>query len=252
MSTNKTKRDNFSAPVKRKMAERAGYICSNPSCNRVTIGPENSDPNKSSSIGVAAHICAAASGGPRYDMSQTSIQRGSIKNGIWLCASCSTVIDNNNGLDYPAEHLRKWKRDHEALIKSCIEGSKRIAFQSHSSKVDERFAKQLLATLEDKGALYMPYHQERQLFVIESLKELRQLAITISPNLDYGSQLQIILDSIAEACRYYMNTTSVDADVQEIEYSLGALRKIIGLNIGQLIQHYNLSISSQLQAIVPR
>lgn len=240
------------APTRKgNSAERAGYIFSNPSCKKVTIGPEISDPNKSSSIRVAAHICTASPGGPRYDMSQTPTQRCSITNGIWLCASCSTVIDNNNGLDYPADHLSKWKRDHESLIKSCIEGSKRIAFQSHSSTIDERFAKQLLAVLEDKGVLYIPYHQENQTFIIESLKELRQLAVSISPNLDYGSQLEIIITSIANACRYYMNTTSIDANVQEIEYSLGALRKIIGVNIGQLVQHYDLHLSSQLQSIVP-
>jgi hypothetical protein len=32
------------------------------------------------------------------------------------------MIDKNGGLDYPADYLKKWKKDHEALIKQCLEG----------------------------------------------------------------------------------------------------------------------------------
>ena len=52
-------RDDFPAPVKRLLAERAGYRCSNPDCRRLTIGPA-SIPIGSVSIGEAAHITAAA------------------------------------------------------------------------------------------------------------------------------------------------------------------------------------------------
>ncbi len=50
--------------------ERAGYRWSRPECRRLTIGP-NSDAAKSTSTGVAAHIRAAAEGGPRFDPDQT-------------------------------------------------------------------------------------------------------------------------------------------------------------------------------------
>jgi hypothetical protein len=49
----------FSAAIIRKLAERAAYICSNPGCNRITVGPSKADPNKSAKTGVAAHICSA-------------------------------------------------------------------------------------------------------------------------------------------------------------------------------------------------
>ena len=58
-------RDDFPKKVKETVAERAGYLCSIPYCNRPTVGP-HSDPNKSKCLGVAAHICAASPGGPRY------------------------------------------------------------------------------------------------------------------------------------------------------------------------------------------
>ena len=42
-----------------------------------------------------AHICAAAQGGPRYDASMTPEERKSFENGIWLCQSCSKLIDTD-------------------------------------------------------------------------------------------------------------------------------------------------------------
>jgi hypothetical protein len=74
-------RDDFPQKTKETLAKRVAYHCSNPECKMLTIGP-NSDKDKASNIGVAAHITAASEGGPRYDTSITSEQRASINNGI--------------------------------------------------------------------------------------------------------------------------------------------------------------------------
>lgn len=107
-------RDKFSKPVIRTLAERAGQICSNPDCRRITSGP-HSISNKSIILGVAAHICAAALGGKRYDSNMTPEQRSSIDNGIWLCQTCAKLIDSDKK-KYSPELLRKWKEGHEALV----------------------------------------------------------------------------------------------------------------------------------------
>ena len=60
------------------------------------------------SIGVAAHIHAASPGGPRYDPSMTSSERGSISNAIWLCSNCSIIIDRDEAC-YTAKLLKEWK-----------------------------------------------------------------------------------------------------------------------------------------------
>lgn len=109
-------RDNFSKRVADMLGRRVAYICSNPKCRKLTIFPSQ-DPEKAISTGVAAHISAAAPGGPRYDPSVTQRQRSSIENGIFLCATCATMIDKNSGLDFPAELLRKWKADHEEWMR---------------------------------------------------------------------------------------------------------------------------------------
>ncbi len=107
-------RDEFSTSVKRTVAERAGYICSRPECSRLTIGPHTS-PDKSLSTGVVAHICAAASGGPRFAPDQSEEKRKSIDNAIWLCHSCSDLIDKDESR-FTSQVLLKWKVEHEQLI----------------------------------------------------------------------------------------------------------------------------------------
>ena len=105
-------RDDFSEATKRLLANRAGVRCSNPSCRKPTSGA-NTNPNKIINIGVAAHICAAAPGGPRYDSAMTEEERKSSHNGIWLCQSCSKLIDSDPTA-YSKDLLHGWKSLAEA------------------------------------------------------------------------------------------------------------------------------------------
>src|SRR4051812_45093306 len=105
-------RDDFPAHVVKTLGLRAGHLCSNPDCRKPTSGP-HSDDNKSTVIGEAAHVCAAAPGGPRYDASQTPAARAGIRNAIWLCSSCATLIDKDEAR-YTVAVLVGWRKDHEA------------------------------------------------------------------------------------------------------------------------------------------
>jgi hypothetical protein len=106
-------RDEFPAKVKDVLAKRVAYQCSNPDCRMQTIGP-HSIMDKAISIGVAAHITAAAMGGPRYDDQMLEEHRTSIENGIWLCQSCSRLIDSDEKLNTP-DLLQRWKREAERI-----------------------------------------------------------------------------------------------------------------------------------------
>lgn len=101
-------RDDFSAKTKEELAKRVAYRCSNPYCRKPTIGPKESD-NGTVSIGEAAHICAAASGGKRYDKNMSAEARTSIDNGIWLCRNCAALIDRDENY-YSVEMLQTWKQ----------------------------------------------------------------------------------------------------------------------------------------------
>lgn len=115
MSSN---RDEFSPRTKSVIAARAGYLCSNPECRSFTSARQT-DPGKAYNQGKAAHITAAAPGGPRYDPSLTSEQRSAAMNGIWLCTWCADAIDRD--LDkHTDELLRNWKEQAERLVEESF------------------------------------------------------------------------------------------------------------------------------------
>ncbi len=106
-------RDDFPKVVADALAKRAAFICSNPDCRVHTIAPSDESESKFLYIGKAAHICAAAKGGPRYDAAMSPEERKAASNGIFLCSSCADMIDKNGGLDFPVQRLRRWKEDHD-------------------------------------------------------------------------------------------------------------------------------------------
>lgn len=109
-------RDDFGPKTKESIAKRAAHICSNPDCRRLTLSPSENEPDKFINTGKAAHITAAAAGGPRYDSALTQEERSSVENGIYLCSTCADMIDKNQGVDYPVSLLKQWKHEHEKWL----------------------------------------------------------------------------------------------------------------------------------------
>lgn len=52
----KNNRDDFTQTTKRTLARRASYLCSNPECRCLTLGPTSDDNDKETRIGHAAQI----------------------------------------------------------------------------------------------------------------------------------------------------------------------------------------------------
>src|SRR6266852_569067 len=77
--------DKFTKSVRMILAHRAGFHCSDPTCRAPTSGPTENDEIGTVDIGMAAHITAAAVGGPRYDPNLTPAERKGPSNGIWMC-----------------------------------------------------------------------------------------------------------------------------------------------------------------------
>lgn len=105
-------RADFSKETRLKLAQRAGFRCSNPQCGALTIGP-GAGPEGVSDTGTASHIFAAAAGGPRGTGGLSDEERSTISNGIWMCANCGRLVDVNAGKMYSASLLRSWKDLHE-------------------------------------------------------------------------------------------------------------------------------------------
>ncbi|WP_131224909.1 hypothetical protein [Achromobacter marplatensis] len=113
----RSKRDDFPIAVKRLLAERVGHRCSRPDCDVPTAGAATG--GGVSSIGTAAHITAAAPGGPRYDSKLTPAQRAHADNGIWLCANHGREVDSDHHR-FSIQQLREWKREAEERSSSRI------------------------------------------------------------------------------------------------------------------------------------
>ena len=112
-------RDDFSQSTKELLGNRVGWKCSNPNCRKATRGA-GTEKTSVINIGVAAHITAASDGGPRYDKNMTVQERKSYENGIWLCQSCSKLIDSDVKR-YTVDKLKKWKEISEQMAMLDLE-----------------------------------------------------------------------------------------------------------------------------------
>ncbi len=82
---------------------------------------------KATSRGVAAHIAAAAVGGPRFDTSMTAEQRCATENGIWLCENCAKIIDTDV-VRFTVDVLKEWKRKGEERARKALENPRIVNF----------------------------------------------------------------------------------------------------------------------------
>lgn len=102
-------RDDFTKRTKNQAYQRVAGRCSK--CRATTSAPVGKVDF--SNVGVGAHIHAASPGGPRYLATMTVEERRSFGNIIWLCQTCSTIIDRDPDA-YSADTLKAWKTSAEA------------------------------------------------------------------------------------------------------------------------------------------
>ena len=105
-----SRRDNFKQSVIDILFKRSGGKCCK--CGATTFGPHTGRQDKFQNIGQAAHISAAAPGGPRYNTRMTPEERTSAKNGMWLCSNCHSQIDRDTER-FTLAALRGIKREAE-------------------------------------------------------------------------------------------------------------------------------------------
>jgi hypothetical protein len=208
-------RDNFSPKVVARLKERVAHRCSNPDCRVPTTGPGD-DPLAVANIGKAAHIAAAATGGPRYDASMTPELRSSISNGIWLCSNCATKIDVD-ALPYPSTLLHEWKKQAEqtadaqkgkpqpraedarmqlvAALTGTTPKFTRTAIQNTHEAVQ-----QVLHALDPRLSVETTYSNNTTNYIIRAREQVK-FKITIPTPLvkEWGAGLQSLLDHGREA-----------------------------------------------------
>jgi hypothetical protein len=110
------------------------------------------EAGKTLNVGVAAHISAAAPGGPRYDPALSSEQRSDIANAVWLCQNCAKFIDNDLQL-FTSEVLVAWRVLAEAVAQAEVgktQGTRRV-LEIEDKWVDSEYVTRLTKELEAEG-----------------------------------------------------------------------------------------------------
>lgn len=254
-------RDDFSEATKRALAERAAYFCSSPRCRKLTIGP-HTDPSKALKTGCAAHIHAAAVGGPRYDENQTPEQRRDISNGLWLCRECGQIVDSDVA-SHQAEDLRAWKATHEAMIAEVrTKGYSDSLALLEAKRLEPAVARKLVVAFEDHRALWAAFDAENPVRVQQSLDRLRSHIVNLRGEVPADSPMDLVLNSLRKTIlAFFDQVQHIDLNQLHCYYknpqwiqfrdALAALRKAVGLQLGNLISAYAMPVDEQLRQILP-
>ena len=181
------------------MARRAGYRCSKPDCGMLTCGADSTDEG-TINIGVAAHITAAASGGPRYDSILSSEQRKHVSNGIWLCQNHAKLIDSDDS-HFTIDDLLDWKRLAEARSFTEVVNSipRSLDDGDLTNNQDVQTVLDLLLEYSKtdlslfKSALGLPEHSvELSLRLVEDKNTKTFTATNLSSSLETFDQISVI------------------------------------------------------------
>lgn len=177
----------------------------------MTVGP-NLDKKKATNIGVAAHIKAAAPGGKRYDPTMTSEERRDITNGIWLCQSCSKLIDTDEQ-KYTVELLNSWKEMAEKKSEQGISSEGKMDFDIFEIAIDDTLSSELEINIDSESTVLTRKMRDGEFdnlsivnaknAKIHALKVIKTLKTTASGraflNQIYAKIKTVILN------KYYMN-----------------------------------------------
>lgn len=240
----------FSQETITLLGQRSSLLCNNPECMTVTVGPEDANGPLKLKLGEAAHICAARElNGARFDRNMTDDQRAHFDNGIWLCASCHTMVDKNDGVGFPKEELLKWKHSHERLIRELLLSHRSPMPILRKLTKEGKYAQDFVDLLEQHGAFFVEMDYEIGPYVERSLDHVRKQTATILKQVRYDENLRSTLKEAADAMRSYMNETGPFTEHRKNR--LLALRDKVGVVLKRLRDQRGCRIGGQLARIVP-
>ena len=255
-------RDDFKQPVIDALAKRAGYLCCNPVCQDPFTSLPHSEPHRAINLGVAAHICAASKGGPRYDPNQTTAERSSAGNGIWLCHRCEAEVDRDTSR-YTVKELLAWKSEHEAILSSAPLRTALFASGGKRPASDKALAREILNYFADRRMLFEGYAWESPREVFESVKltreALRGFLARVADTSELISALNFLQDTYFTFLRHSGDLSSPQRlneqpweSSERFRFALSALRKSCGFQFADIAKAYKLSIPQRLVEICPK
>ncbi|MCP3728375.1 hypothetical protein M3I53_35590 [Paraburkholderia sp. CNPSo 3272] len=239
----------FKEEIKDLVAYRAAHVCSNPSCLRLTAGPSLANSSLKVKIGEAAHIIGEKPTSARHrDLGDAVLN--AIENAIWLCASCHTEIDKNKGIDYSTTDLEQWKNNHEERISVILKNHKSPLPLFQRATINATVAQGLVDVIDEHGVFFQHSIYESPDLAIASVDIARKKISRKKRDIVEDVRLKDIGKSIYDACREYMNETSLNAVAWEAY--LQVMRTRVGVQLGCLEREYGAIIPVNLGQIVIR
>ena len=247
----------FSAATKALVAACAGYMCTNPECNRLLVGPEvkTGDVLLKSNIGKFAHIQGRELGSARHNENMTDEQRSDPANAIFLCGVCHDIVDNNGGPGYSVALLTQWRDEHSAKVRQLLT-SPRLPLLSELMRLghNAEVVQHVFDTLADKRSLHYLVDMEFWPHVIKALRDLRSEMNRAKREIADDDRLRKDLEAIRAAAQNLMKNVIVDDNgwpsKGEIHANrhLDVMREEIGSIVHRLAKAYNVPVPHELQS----
>ncbi|MGS2811524.1 HNH endonuclease [Nocardia sp. MW-W600-9] len=244
----------FTPKTKALVAARAGYMCSNPDCNRLLVGPEvnTNDSLLKSSIGEFAHIRGRADDSPRWEPAMTDDQRADPENAIFLCATCHTLIDNNGGPGYTAGDLTAWRDAHTATVRRLLASPIALLSEFRRREKNGAIVSHIFNVIADKRAVYERPELESWSEVISSLGTLRTTLTQELKEVENDYNLAKLIKNIIASARTFMTKVKIDPyfrpalGQEHAERHLAVMREEIGETLRLLATAYNIPLPDPL------
>lgn len=240
----------FSQQALLELSHRASTICSYPECNRLTSGPSMANPVKAYYLGEACLIRGAKPGDPRYDP-KAPHTTDDIENGIWLCTYHAQMVNQHDGIDYPAPLLQDWKSAHEQLMHACMEGKKRIFFALNQEDDQSAHATRILAFFNAQQLLFDPWGTAPHEHLVTVVKNIGAWLLKENAHILLGSRLQQQVYAIDYACDAFLEL-AVNSDTARFRYALAAFKKALGMMLNEMATCYKVELPANITTIIPQ
>ena len=107
--------------------------------------------------------------------------------------------------------------------------------------------------MNDRRVLTDPHHIENPKYAFDSVQEIRKdlRNFRASLSLQDNQDIDIIVESMIKACLVYVGNVPENPDTHIFIDNLDMLRKIIGINVNELVIKFKLTLPKPLDKILP-
>jgi hypothetical protein len=204
----------FPEAVKRKIAQRAMFFCSNPGCLRLT--GYGTTEGKARAVAEAAHIQSAAEDGPRSKAVRDAKKIASESNGVWLCKICHDQCDDDPSA-FNEALLKKWKSEHELVIRTIVGKDLEAALLNlGNTKRYHQECRDFLSFIEGKRVFYEGLDNERPPHVWDSLTIIRERIGQTRARVNPDSGLFEALNKLQGAIDNFFRNCGAETDLRTL------------------------------------